>query len=85
MIPLHSIFQDPHAKGELIIGSHTEGFTIQEGDKSGKHQDEEYCFTLTVPGREYLFKANTENERNMWMDCISKVVAQPMTDEDKTG
>lgn len=74
---------DPHAKGELIIGSHTEGYSLQEGIKSGKHQDEDYCFILVTPGRDFVLKANTENERRMWMDCLSKVIAQPMTDEDK--
>lgn len=78
-------FQDPFAKGELIIGSRTENFSIQEGDKSRKRQEEDYCFTLSVPGREFLLKGNTENERKMWMDCISKVIAQPMKDEDKEG
>ncbi|KAL9956762.1 hypothetical protein ACROYT_G038294 [Oculina patagonica] len=74
---------NPFAKGELIIGSHTEGFALQEGVKSGKHQDEDYCFTLTTPGRDFVLKANTENERRMWMECLAKVIAQPMTDEDK--
>lgn len=74
---------DAVAKGELIIGSHTEGFALQEGVKSGKHQDEDYCFTLTTPKREFVMMANTENERRMWMDCLSKVISQPMTDEDK--
>ena len=78
-------FQDPFVKGELIIGSCTEGFSLQEGAKSRKHEDEDYCFTLSVPGREFLLKGNTENERKMWMDCISNVIAQPMTDEDKEG
>lgn len=72
-------------KGELIIGSNTEGFALQEGVKSGKHQDEDYCFTLTTPKRDFVMMANTENERRMWMDCLSKVISQPMTDEDKEG
>ncbi|KAJ7376415.1 ArfGAP with dual PH [Desmophyllum pertusum] len=75
---------DPHAKGELIIGSHMEGFALQEGVKSGKHQDDDYCFTLITPWkRDFVLKANTENERRMWMDSLSKVIARPMTDEDK--
>nr|XP_058970785.1 arf-GAP with dual PH domain-containing protein 2-like isoform X1 [Pocillopora verrucosa]XP_058970799.1 arf-GAP with dual PH domain-containing protein 2-like isoform X1 [Pocillopora verrucosa] len=74
---------DALTKGELIIGSNTEGFALQEGVKSGKHQDEDYCFTLTTPKRDFVMMANTENERRMWMDCLSKVISQPMTDEDK--
>jgi len=73
---------DPYAKGELIIGSKTKGFAVQEGDKSHKHE-EDYCFTISVPRREFLVKANTENERKMWIDCLLKVIAQPMTDEDE--
>ena len=69
----------------MIIGSHTQEFRLQEGIKSKKHQDLDYCFTLSTPGRDYCLKANTENERKMWMDCLSKVIAQPMTDEDKQG
>ncbi|XP_015762505.1 PREDICTED: arf-GAP with dual PH domain-containing protein 1-like [Acropora digitifera] len=75
----------PEAKGEFIIGSQTEGFAVQQGEVTGKFQDEDYCFTLTTPDRHFLFKADTENERMMWLNCISDVVAQPMTDEDKTG
>lgn len=74
---------DPSGKGELIIGSRTEGFGIQEGIKSGKHQGLDYCFTLITPGRDFVLMANTENEMKMWIDCLSKVIAQPMTDEDK--
>ncbi|XP_067043531.1 arf-GAP with dual PH domain-containing protein 1-like isoform X1 [Acropora muricata] len=74
----------PEAKGEFIIGSQTEGFAVQQGEVTGKFQDEDYCFTLTTPDRHFLFKADTENERMMWLNCISDVVAQPMTDEDKT-
>ena len=77
--------QDATPKGEFIIGSTTEGFAVEEGDASVKAQDEDYCFTLTVPGRKYPLKAKTENERRMWLDCILEVIAQPMTDEDKTG
>lgn len=84
-VHISAFFQDPHAKGELIIGSHTEGYSLQEGIKSGKHQDEDYCFILVTPGRDFVLKAITENERRMWMDCLSKVIAQPMTDEDKQG
>ena len=58
---------------------------MQQGEVTGKFQDEDYCFTLTTPHRNFLFKADTENERMMWLNCISDVVAQPMTDEDKTG
>lgn len=75
---------DATPKGEFIIGSTTEGFAVEEGDASVKAQDEDYCFTLTVPGRKYPLKAKTENERRMWLDCILEVIAQPMTDEDKT-
>ena len=77
--------QDPSGKGELIIGSHTEGFGIQEGIKSGRHQGLDYCFTLITPRRDFVLMANTENEMKMWIDCLSKVIAQPMTDEDKQG
>ena len=73
----------PSALGELIIGSRTEGFALQEG--CTRHQELDYCFTLTTPGRDYVVMATTENERKMWMDCLSKVIAQPMTDEDKQG
>ena len=63
-----------------------EGFALQEGVKSGKHQDDDYCFTLITPWkRDFVLKANTENERRMWMDSLSKVIARPMTDEDKEG
>ncbi|KAM7447571.1 ArfGAP with dual PH [Porites harrisoni] len=71
----------PSALGELIIGSQTEGFALKEG--CTRHQELDYCFTLTTPGRDYVVMATTENERKMWMDCLSKVIAQPMTDEDK--
>ncbi|XP_073245094.1 arf-GAP with dual PH domain-containing protein 1-like isoform X2 [Porites lutea] len=71
----------PSALGELIIGSRTEGFDLHEG--CTRHQELDYCFTLTTPGRDYVVMATTENERKMWMDCLSKVIAQPMTDEDK--
>lgn len=57
---------------------------MQQGEATGKFQDEDYCFTLTTPDRHFLFKADTENERMMWLNCISDVVGQPMTDEDKT-
>jgi len=57
---------------------------VQQGEVTGRFQDEDYCFTLTTPDRHFLFKADTENERMMWLNCISDVVAQPMTDEDKT-
>ncbi|XP_068762721.1 arf-GAP with dual PH domain-containing protein 1-like isoform X3 [Montipora capricornis] len=75
---------DATPKGEFIIGSTTEGFSVEEGDLSVTSQDEDYCFTLTVPSRKYPLKAKTENERRMWLDCILEVIAQPMTDEDKT-
>ncbi|XP_068762725.1 arf-GAP with dual PH domain-containing protein 1-like isoform X2 [Montipora capricornis] len=75
---------DATPKGEFIIGSTTEGYSVEEGDLSVTSQDEDYCFTITVPSRIYALKAKTENERRMWLDCILEVIAQPMTDEDKT-
>ena len=79
------MFQDAFAKGELILGSQEEGFKIQEGVPCYQYKDEDYCFTLITPERNYILKANTENERRMWMACLSDIISKPMTDEDKHG
>ncbi|RMX53010.1 hypothetical protein pdam_00018255 [Pocillopora damicornis] len=73
-------------ENELTRDFIMQGFLFKRGPrgvKSGRHQDEDYCFTLTTPKRDFVMMANTENERRMWMDCLSKVISQPMTDEDK--
>ncbi|EDO47919.1 predicted protein [Nematostella vectensis] len=75
---------DAFGKGEVYIGSKEEGFSITEGITT-EHKPIGQCLTLKTPNRVYNLSADTENERQMWVDAIQSIVSMPMTDQEKKG
>lgn len=69
-------FQNPFAKGEIYLQEKKEGFIVIIGVPSGL-KEYRYGFTLVTPERKWLFGADTERERDEWIDILNAVINTP--------
>ncbi|XP_067941600.1 arf-GAP with dual PH domain-containing protein 1-like [Watersipora subatra] len=77
-------FLDPlsaYAKGEIYLGHKSDGYSVCEGVPPGR-QDYGISFTLTVPGRQFPFSAETREERSEWITVLNNVISTPLTPQD---
>jgi len=75
------IFQDPHPKGEVFVGSAEKNFKICVGS-SPTVKDPGFGFALHTPERTFHFSADSEQERKEWIDVIQFVISSPLSPQD---
>jgi hypothetical protein len=60
-----------------------DGYSIRIGVSAGV-KDQGFSFALTTPDRIYNLSAQTESERDEWIEVIERVLARPLTRQDST-
>ena len=68
--------QNPFAKGEIYLQEKQDGFVVLSGVPSGL-KEYRYGFTLVTPDRKWLFGADTEKERDDWIEILNAVINTP--------
>ncbi|XP_030840340.1 arf-GAP with dual PH domain-containing protein 1 isoform X1 [Strongylocentrotus purpuratus] len=82
---LLSYYSDPldaFPKGEVVLGTRSDGFTVREGVPPGR-LDQLYSFTQVTPTRQYYLSADLQEERRQWMEVLMKVIDTPQSRQDK--
>ncbi|XP_076263875.1 arf-GAP with dual PH domain-containing protein 1-like isoform X2 [Rhynchophorus ferrugineus] len=77
----HDDPMDANPKGEIFIGYQTDGFSIRIGVSSG-FKDQGFSFMLTTPDRVYNLSAQTEIDRDHWIEVLERVIDRPLTPQD---
>lgn len=77
-----ALMQDAFPKGEVVLGTRTDGFTVREGVPPGR-LDQLYSFTQVTPTRQYYLSADLQEERRQWMEVLMKVIDTPQSRQDK--
>ncbi|CAG9860608.1 unnamed protein product [Phyllotreta striolata] len=72
---------DAYPKGEIFVGSSLDGYSIRIGVSVGV-KDQGFSFSLTTPDRIYNLSANTEHDRDHWIEVIQKVLDRPLSPQD---
>jgi len=73
---------DAHPKGEVFIGHALDGYSIRIGVSAGVKEHPGFMFTLTTPERTYNLSANSENDRDQWIQVIERVIEKELTPQD---
>ena len=86
---MHYIFQNAFAKGEVFIGHRDAGYNVSmgaalEGDRGSGSQNSNlsFCFTLHTPDRDFVMRAETQDDMEKWILSLQKVVELPLTTQD---
>ena len=83
---MHFLFQDPHACGEIILGSSNDGFKVDE-DVPAKYGTCMYIFMLHTPhrgGGGFPLQAKSEEAKKEWMECLSSVINESIGTPDES-
>lgn len=75
---------DAHPKGEIFLGYSQEGYMVREGASQGI-KDQRFSFTLKTPERTFNLSAETERDRDEWIEVINTVLNRPLTPQDNTS
>lgn len=77
------------AKGEVYIGHKDAGYSVsvgaaQEGDRGSGSQNNSYLFgfTLHTPDRDFVMRAETQDDMEKWVLALQKAVELPVTTQD---
>ncbi|GFO02260.1 ARF-GAP with dual ph domain-containing protein 1-like [Plakobranchus ocellatus] len=77
------------AKGEVYIGHKDGGYRVSigaaiEGDRGSNSQNSNlcFCFTLHTPDRDFVMKAENQEDMEKWVLALQKVVELPLTTQD---
>lgn len=80
-----------YARGEIFLGHINDGFFVVRGSgpgssrEPGDPQGPSGCmFTLRTPTRTYLMRAETLEERTLWVSSLEKVLKKPLTPQDSS-
>jgi len=67
--------QDASPLGEILLGSHSEGFQLLDHG-SKELSGGEFCFTLVTPVRPYdlIPVPETAEEKQLWMTALQKAI-----------
>nr|KAG5710416.1 hypothetical protein BaRGS_022234 [Batillaria attramentaria] len=81
-------FEEPlnaFAKGEVFIGHRDAGYHLTlgppEGDRSSNSQNN-FCFTLHTPDRNFMLRAETQDDMDKWTTALNNVIDLPLTPQD---
>lgn len=61
-----------------------DGFSVRIGVSAGV-KDQGFTFTLHTPERIYNLSAETELDRDQWIQVIEKVIERPLTPQDSSS
>lgn len=75
---------DAYPKGEIFLGHNLDGYSVRVGAPTGA-KDQGYSFTLFTPERIYNLSANSERDRDDWINVIQKVLERPLTPQDSSS
>lgn len=75
------IFQDAYPKGEIFLGHMMDGYGVRVG-VSPKSKDQGYSFTLRTLDRSFHLSAETEEDRDEWIQVLDRVIERPLTPQD---
>ncbi|XP_044269588.1 arf-GAP with dual PH domain-containing protein 1-like [Tribolium madens] len=73
---------DAHPKGEIFLGYAMDGYSVRIGVSAGV-RDQGFSFALTTPDRVFNLSAQTEAERDEWIEVIERVLGRPLTRQDE--
>lgn len=73
---------DAFAKGEIVLGTSAEGYEVTL-DSSEKSPPSGFAFELQTPDRLFEFSAASEEERDAWIDVLTRIITSMMTQNDK--
>lgn len=79
-------FQDPHACGEIILGSFNDGYFVDE-EVPVKLSDRMNIFMLHVPHRAgggFPLVANSEDSKKRWIEALNSVIAETTGSPDQS-
>ncbi|KAL1517223.1 hypothetical protein ABEB36_001016 [Hypothenemus hampei] len=77
----HDDPMDANPKGEIFIGHQSDGYGIKMGVSSGV-KDQGFSFMLTTPDRIYNLSAQSELDRDLWIEVLERVIERPVTAQD---
>ncbi|KAK9882706.1 hypothetical protein WA026_022757 [Henosepilachna vigintioctopunctata] len=77
----HDDALDAYPKGELFIGYALDGYSIRIGVSAGV-KDMGFSFSLTTPDRIYHLSAQTEADRDQWIEVIDNVIKRQTTPQE---
>ncbi|XP_030749997.1 arf-GAP with dual PH domain-containing protein 1-like [Sitophilus oryzae] len=77
----HDDPMDANPKGEIFIGHMADGYSIRIGVSTGV-KDQGFSFMLTTPDRVYNLSAQTEIDRDHWIEVLERVIERPLTPQD---
>ncbi|CAG9824151.1 unnamed protein product [Phaedon cochleariae] len=72
---------DAYPKGEIFLGHSLDGFSIRIG-VAAAIKDQGFSFSLTTPDRTYNLSAQTEHDRDHWIEVIQRVLEKLLTPQD---
>ncbi len=78
------MLKDAFPKGEIFLGTKEKGFAVREGVPPGM-KDPGNTFTLKTPDRHFHFSAETEDERNEWVEVLKQVLQMPLSPQDSSS
>ncbi|XP_005093005.1 arf-GAP with dual PH domain-containing protein 1 isoform X2 [Aplysia californica] len=76
------------AKGEVFIGHKDAGYSVSTGEEEGNRgsnsqtSGSSYCFTLHTPDRDFVMRAETQEDMEKWVLALQRVVEMPLTPQD---
>lgn len=65
----------------FYLGHSLDGFGIRIGVSPGV-KDQGFSFTLLTPDRSYNLSAETELDRDQWIQVLEQVIDRPLTPQD---
>ena len=79
----HDYQLDAYPKGEIFLGHYLDGYSVRVGAQIGS-KDQGYSFTLFTPERTYNLSANTDEDRDDWIQVIQNVLERPLSPQDSS-
>ncbi|KAH1010753.1 hypothetical protein HUJ05_005002 [Dendroctonus ponderosae] len=77
----HDEPMDANPKGEIFIGHMADGYCMNMGVSTGV-RDQGFSFKLTTPDRIYNLSAQSEIDRDHWIEVLERVIERPLTAQD---
>nr|CAB3220006.1 Arf-GAP with dual PH domain-containing protein 1 [Phallusia mammillata] len=72
---------DAYPKGEIYLGSGTDGFMVRDGLPAGQNE-QGFGITITTPERDYLLCCEDQEEQRSWIGEIKNIMTKPLTSQD---
>ncbi|XP_050311797.1 arf-GAP with dual PH domain-containing protein 1-like [Anthonomus grandis grandis] len=77
----HDDPMDANPKGEIFVGHMSEGFSVKIGVSQGV-KPQGFAFMLTTPERTYNLSAQSEFDRDTWIEVLERVIERPVNVQD---